>query len=716
METPEIDYLSKDYASFRQLMLDHLAQSVPDWNEPSEADLGNVIVEVLAYAADYLSYYQDAVATEAYLGTARLRPSIKRHVRLLDYVLHEGCNARVWVQVEVSAPLMLPWGTQLLTYVAKLADNARISPTSTDYQVALQQQPKVFETLHDAYLSPAHNQIDLYAEEDEETTLPSGCTGAILCDPGRAPQSGLRLQSGDVLIFEEIKNASTGTAMGLDPTRRHAVRLTGVKNGNKASQTVLYVSWAEEDALPFPLRVSVRQQGEMITGISVARGNIILADHGLTMRHEALPAILPDQRYRPYLHNPALAYATKYVHTQARTLPACAALAQDAESALPVISLFQYGRTQPLAIERTQVPALHNPDASGALRRQLATQGVVLSQQVTMRAVHGIGWELHDTLQRRHWLITSGEKHLHFTGFKEWTLQRDLLSSSALACDYTVDMEDDRRARLRFGTGQQGRQPAPGDRFLATYRVGGGEVGNVRADTIAHIVTTDEHITNVRNPLAAVGGMNPASIEEARLNAPYTFKVQQSCITEADYAVIAMQHPQVTNAVVRMREVGNWPTICLYVQRSQGRALDAAFVAELTRFMEAFRVAGHEIEIRGPRFVGLLIELHVFLATRAAQSIVSSALTCAFSTNPGGFFYPANFTFGQSVYQSQVIAQAMNTPGVARVEVEQFRRVDTPTPRCVEQVPIQPLEIARLDNNTAAPYNGLIHFHIEREV
>src|SRR5438477_12890619 len=73
---PEIDYLSKDYASFRHLMLDHLSLRVPSWNEPSAADLGNVIVEILAYSADYLSYYQDAVATEAYLGPARRGTSI----------------------------------------------------------------------------------------------------------------------------------------------------------------------------------------------------------------------------------------------------------------------------------------------------------------------------------------------------------------------------------------------------------------------------------------------------------------------------------------------------------------------------------------------------------------------------------------------------------------------------------------------------------------
>jgi hypothetical protein len=50
---------------------------------------------MLAYAADQLSYYQDAVATEAYLGTARRRTSARRHARLVDYFMHDGANARL---------------------------------------------------------------------------------------------------------------------------------------------------------------------------------------------------------------------------------------------------------------------------------------------------------------------------------------------------------------------------------------------------------------------------------------------------------------------------------------------------------------------------------------------------------------------------------------------------------------------------------------------
>ncbi|HJT55694.1 MAG TPA: baseplate J/gp47 family protein [Ktedonobacteraceae bacterium] len=713
MSPPEIDYLAKDYASFRQLMLDHLALRVPGWTERSEADLGIVLVEVLAYVADYLSYYQDAVATEAYLGTARRRPSIKRHARLLDYVLHEGCNARVWVQVQVSAPVILPQATQLLTHANISIPTLSIPPYSLAYDEALQGQTKVFETMYNIQLFPEHNEIHLYVEEGEEATLPQGCTGAILLNPMNEQHSGLRLKPGDVLVFEEVKNVTTGARTGIDTTRRHAVRLTGITRSRRAAGHVLHVTWADGDALPFPLRLAVRQQGDIISGITVARGNIVLADHGLTVRHEALPVVLPQQRYRPYLSQPNLAYAVPYSHEQALKQPASTVILQDVRSALPVLSLFQQSQSAPLKVDADCVSGLNALSISGSTRQQMIGEGVVLSPGTSIRAVHGVGWELHDTLRKRHWLAVPQGQSLDFTTFYQWTLRRDLLSSGPLDTDFTVDMEEDRRAYLRFGFGTQGKQPQPGNRFQVTYRVGGGEAGNVRADTITHIVTEETAITCVRNPLPALGGVEPESIEEVRDVAPYAFRAQQCCVAEEDYAAIAMQHPQVQNAVARLRWLGNRPVACIYVQRKQGQPVDEPFIAELRRFVDGYRLAGHALEIHGPYYVGLRIALRVRLQRYATSSVVGKALAQALSNQEGGFFFPDNFTFGQPIYSSQLIASVLAVAGVQQVEIEQFCRFDITPSTCAEDITPGTLEIVRLDNDATAPYNGILHIHLE---
>jgi hypothetical protein len=45
---PEIDYMAKDYGSFRQALLDYLPTIAPDWTERHEADLGIALVELFA--------------------------------------------------------------------------------------------------------------------------------------------------------------------------------------------------------------------------------------------------------------------------------------------------------------------------------------------------------------------------------------------------------------------------------------------------------------------------------------------------------------------------------------------------------------------------------------------------------------------------------------------------------------------------------------------
>jgi hypothetical protein len=713
MSPPEIDYLAKDYASFRQSMLDHLTLRVPAWTERSEADLGIVLVEILAYVGDYLSYYQDAVATEAYLGTARRRPSIKRHVRLLDYVLHEGCNARAWMHIQVSEPITLPKATQLLTHISTSKPAITVPPNSLAYDEALRGQTKVFETLYNSRLFPQHNEIHLYVEEGEEASLPSGCTSAILLDPKAEHNPGLRLKAGDVVIFEEVKNSTTGTSMGVDTTHRHAVRLTGVTRSRRTAGHVLHVTWAESDALPFPLRLAVRQQGEIISGIAVARGNIVLADHGLTVRHEKLPPVLTQERFRPYLSRTGLTYAVPFVQDQATSLPASTAMLQDVRSALPAISLFQESTSAPLKVGVNLASGLNTLSTSSNLRQQMTAEGVVLSPGTSIRAVHGVGWELHDMLRKRYWLAEPSGQYLNFTTFHPWVLRRDLLSSGPFDADFTVDMEEDRHAYLRFGFGMQGKQPQPGDRFQVTYRVGGGEIGNVRADTITHVVTDEAAIICVRNPLPAQGGTDPESIEEVRDVAPYAFREQQCCVTEEDYATIAMQHPQVQNAVARLRWLGNQPVACIFVQRKQGLPIDAAFEDELRRFVDNYRLAGHALEICGPYFAGLRISLHVQLQRYAASSVVGKALAKTLSNKSSGFFAPDHFTFGQPIYQSQLLAVVMAVPGVQQVAIEQFCRFDTAPSTCAEDISPGPLEIVRLDNDETAPYNGMLKIHLE---
>lgn len=298
-QEPLIDYMAKDYSSFRRLMLDRLSMIMPDWKERNPADLGITLVDMMAYAADHLSYYQDAVATESYLGTARKRISVRRHARLLDYIMNEGCNARAWVQVQVNENnVVIKEDTPLLTYVSgyeKCINKEEL------YKTALAQQPLVFETMHDIHLFKAHNIMRFYTWGDEQCCLPKGATKAWLCDNWG---DRLLLRPEDVLVFEERVNLNTNQETDANLSHRHAVRLTHVRpeaidDGNIRTpgdmvkdplndKAYVEIEWDAHDALPFPLCISTVINEELINDAGVARGNIVLADHGQKIEGEKI--------------------------------------------------------------------------------------------------------------------------------------------------------------------------------------------------------------------------------------------------------------------------------------------------------------------------------------------------------------------------------------------------------------------------------------------
>ncbi|MGH7456545.1 MAG: putative baseplate assembly protein, partial [bacterium] len=284
---PDINYLAKDYASFRQLLLDRLAQTMPDWKERHVPDLGIALIETLAYVGDHLSYHQDAVATEAYLSTARQRISVRRHARLVDYLVHEGCNARAWVAVAASQDQALEAAKLqfITTFPNAPAPGAIIAPVdllpvnASSYEVFLPLYWNADE--HDPEKAklitfyPTHNVIHFYTWDDRECCLPRGATSATLfgqladesqepfpTEPARQLQETplLHLKAGDVLIFEEVIGPKTGDPDDANPNHRHAVRLTKVEAGFDAlhdpPRPVVEIAWAQEEALPFPLCIS----------------------------------------------------------------------------------------------------------------------------------------------------------------------------------------------------------------------------------------------------------------------------------------------------------------------------------------------------------------------------------------------------------------------------------------------------------------------------
>src|SRR5262245_34470186 len=99
-----IDYMARDYDSILQAMRTQIPEKLPEWTDfQSPADFGNVLLQLFAHMGDILSYYQDRVANESFLGTAQQRSSVIQHLRLIGYSLSTAAPASVSLTLSVPA-------------------------------------------------------------------------------------------------------------------------------------------------------------------------------------------------------------------------------------------------------------------------------------------------------------------------------------------------------------------------------------------------------------------------------------------------------------------------------------------------------------------------------------------------------------------------------------------------------------------------------------
>jgi len=673
-------------------MLDRLAVTTPGWAETHASDIGMAMVEALAYTADHLSYQQDAVGTEAYIATARSRISLRRHAKLVDYRINEGCNARTWVYLNTASDgISISAGTLLFPLVPGLP--VSISPGNVDpfhvtceagsmsrQAVQLLRESTIgFATLQDAQLFTEQNEMHFYTWQDSDCCLAAGATEATL-------EGTLNtLAPGAILIFEEVMGPNTGGKQDADPQHRWAVRLTGVRTQDylgrplidplldpSKPKTVTQITWSPEDAPPFPMCISATTDAahgsRLLKNVSVVLGNIVPADHGIWQCSEDLGTV-PDAPAAPLLaascqcnlHVTVLPPRPRYFP---QLLKSPVTFAWPLDNTLPAsqsLAPLQLGAARPL------------PEIS-----------VVDDQS------------------------------------RPWTVLDDLLSSNDSQRVCVLEIERDGTAFVRFGDGQYGQAPEPGMDFHAIYRVGNGSPGNIGRDSLAHILTNARGVVQVRNPLPATGGVDPETMEHIVLQAPFAFRTQLRAVTEDDYGIMAAADPAVREARGTLRWTGSWYTAFVSLDSKAATGPDPGLLKRSKDRLNLLRMAGVDLEVEGAVIIGLRIEMSICVDPSFFQTDVRNALLQVFTTGDQctgqpGLLNPANFTFGQTIYASPLIAAAQTVDGVSAATMTIFQRMDDPSINGVTKgyLAMGRLELARCDNDPNRLDHGILVFHMD---
>jgi len=300
-----------------------------------------------------------------------------------------------------------------------------------------------------------------------------------------------------------------------------------------------------------------------------------------------------------------------------------------------------------------------------------------------------------------------------------WRARNDLIDSGGEDRHFAVEIDNMGRAWLRFGDGDLGRSPEPGTNFEVTYRFGNGPSGNVGAEAISHFLFRRNLINGgvklePRNPLPAQGGVAPETLDEAKTFAPYAAQSELlRAVTAEDYGRLAGYHPGVQRAAATLRWTGSWHEVVVAIDPLGEVQAGERLRREIEEYLLPYRRVGHDVRVAAARYVPLDLELLVRVRPTFLRGHVEGALSDLFSnrTLPSGqrgFFHPDEVSFGEPIYISKIVARAQSTTGVESVTVTRCQRLYERAQQEVETgvMTLDPLEIARLDNDPDRPENG----------
>ncbi len=655
---PVIDYLAKDFTSFRQALSDFSRQRYPQWVERSEADFGVMIMEALAAIGDELSYYQDQVVAEAALPTAQQRLSLIRHARLVDYEPMPATVATTLLQLDVAAA----------------ADDGATGWTIED---ALR-----FRALH------ADGSLVEFEVEDPAL----GLAGMLAGPPPAWATVDRRWNRGALAPYwwdDSTRVLAAGSA-----ELWVAVGDTGLTPG----QQLLLDTPGESSADP-PVR-------ELVTVAATAADQDALRDVALTRVALAAPTTLD--------HDLALTAIA------GNLVPAVQGVRQTETFAVPPAGAPSSGplvvRLAASSTDEDPRADLRYCLQGGTVAWVATTESEEYSTLAVAPEIvlspgpaddPGAPWGYV------RWLLDAEPTDTAYTLTPE-RYAPALTSGTRTWWDY----DGDAGTTIRFGDGRFGLEPAPGTVFTVVYRTGVGAAGNVPADTIVAAAPGQNQgplVISATNPFPATGGADAETAEQIRVRAPQHFAAQMlRVVRDEDYENAAATLPWVLEAGTTARWTGSWATTLTSVNPAAGEEPTDAQLAQLTALLDRRRLAGTESRVIPPRYVAVDLRIGVAAEPTAFGDDVEAAVLARLEPEgagaAAGFFAHDLWRFGQPLEPSPLLAAVQSCPGVRGVQAVTYRRRDVGGPfvSLAEPVPLPSDAILRIDNDPSRPEAGSI--------
>ena len=238
---------------------------------------------------------------------------------------------------------------------------------------------------------------------------------------------------------------------------------------------------------------------------------------------------------------------------------------------------------------------------------------------------------------------------------------------------------------VQFGDGISGRIPANQATIKATYRIGGGKLGNVAANTIKFVKTNATLGLSVNNQDvgqtsgAATGGADPETTDSIRINAPKSVRALNRAVSLSDYSNIAIQVPGVAKAN-SIADV--YSSVTIYIApfgdsglQSDGQTASDIFnnlAVNIGKFFEDKTPPGTSITLQPPAYVDVRLKLDCVVLPQFRADQVTASIREAITE----LFDFDNVSFNDRITTADVLSVIREVDGVARVSMSKMIRKD----------------------------------------
>lgn len=297
----------------------------------------------------------------------------------------------------------------------------------------------------------------------------------------------------------------------------------------------------------------------------------------------------------------------------------------------------------------------------------IATQG----QTITNEAVGQSDGSLDQVFTLYSTPVIDGSQIIYVNegaGAAAWLFYENLVDAGPGDNAYTTFTDENGVLNIQFGDNVNGRVPANAATITATYRVGGGLIGNVGASTIKNKITPIVGWVGVDNPgiNGATGGANAETLDEIRDNAPRSLTTIDRAVTLIDYANLALKVQHVAKAKAQAAVYTN---INLYIAPDAYGAVtpvtDANTKQKVQDYLSTRKMINATVTLLDPSYVSINITADVHVLARYQQESVRLDVEKAIRT----VLAYENSSFGDRVTISEIYRAINAVVGVDYVVV-----------------------------------------------